>query len=84
MLNIIMWLLFGALSGIIASRLMKERNGLLSNIVVGIIGSFLAGLAMSGFKSLNTTNISLTGLLASILGGIVFIAFLNLLRTKKN
>lgn len=83
MWNIIIWLLFGAIAGVIASRLMNQRNGLLVSIFVGIIGSFFAGWAMSGFKSLGTTNVSILGLLGSILGAVVFLAILNFFRFRR-
>lgn len=84
MWNIILWILFGALAGAVAGRLMGSRRGLLSNIVVGIVGSFFAGWAGTGFKSLQTTNLSLIGFLTSVLGAVVFLAILNFLSGSKN
>lgn len=44
-MSIFLWIIFGALAGWIASILMgrNHRMGLLSNIVVGILGSALGG-----------------------------------------
>ena len=44
MINFIVWLIVGAIIGWLASQLMGKREGLLLNIVVGIVGAFLAGL----------------------------------------
>ena len=51
-MNIILWLLLGALAGWISSKIMGDANrGLVFNIIVGIIGGFLGGwlLGMLGF-----------------------------------
>ncbi len=45
MINLILWLLFGALIGWLASLVMRTdaQQGLLMNIIVGIVGAFLGG-----------------------------------------
>ncbi len=44
-MGIIVWLIFGAIVGWIASKIMgtDEQQGILLNIVVGIVGAFLGG-----------------------------------------
>ena len=47
-MNIIIYLLLGALAGWLAGKIMKgSGNGLIVNIIVGIIGGFLGGWLMS-------------------------------------
>lgn len=82
-MNILIWILFGAAAGAIAGWLMKDKRGLLGDIVVGIIGSFFAGWAGTGFRSFQTTTISWIGFFTSILGAVVFIAILNYFKGKK-
>ena len=82
MLNLVIWILFGAITGAIAGFVLKDKRGLLGDIIVGIIGSFLAGWATSGFTTFTTTNISWPGFFTSILGAIVFIAILNIFKSK--
>ena len=83
MLNVLIWIVFGALAGAIAGWILKDKRGLIGDIVVGIIGSFLAGWATSGFTSFTTTTISWPGFFTSILGAVVFIAILNVIRGRK-
>lgn len=47
-MNWISWIIFGALAGWVASILMgtNRRQGCLTNIVVGVVGAFLGGLAV--------------------------------------
>jgi uncharacterized membrane protein YeaQ/YmgE (transglycosylase-associated protein family) len=76
---IVLWLIFGAVVGWIASVVMKtnRRMGLLANIIVGLVGSalgmWLFGLA--GFGSVNA--FTLSGMLVSVGGAVLLIAAVN-------
>ena len=77
MINFIVWLIVGAIIGWVASQLMGRREGLLLNIVVGIVGAFLAGLVLTpllGIPTINQNNFSLPGLIVSLLGAIILLA----------
>lgn len=78
--SIIVWLVIGGIVGWLASLIMRTdaQQGILLNIVVGIIGAFLAGLVVSG-GSINE-GITLTSFIVSLLGAIVLLAIVNLFR----
>lgn len=80
MLGIIVWIIIGGLIGWVASMIMRTdaEQGVLLNIVVGIVGAFLAGLIVSG-GSIND-DINLTSILVSLLGAIVLLGIVNLIR----
>jgi uncharacterized membrane protein YeaQ/YmgE (transglycosylase-associated protein family) len=85
MLNFIIWIIVGGLIGWVASMVMRTdaQQGTLLNIVVGIVGAFLAGLVLTplfGVSSINSGNFSLPGLLISLLGAIILLAIVNLFR----
>jgi uncharacterized membrane protein YeaQ/YmgE (transglycosylase-associated protein family) len=85
MINFIVWIIVGGLIGWIASIVMRTdaQQGLLLNIVVGIIGAFLAGLVLTplfGVGSINQGDFSLPSLLISLLGAIILLAIVNLFR----
>ena len=85
MLNFIAWLIVGGLMGWIASLIMgtDARQGALLNIVVGIVGAFLAGLVLTplfGINTINQGNFSLPALLVSLLGAVILLAIVNLFR----
>lgn len=83
MINFILWLLFGALVGWLASIVMRTdaQQGALLNIVVGIVGAFLGGILFS-FVGLNGANIndgiSLWSLVVSFIGACVLLAIVNM------
>jgi uncharacterized membrane protein YeaQ/YmgE (transglycosylase-associated protein family) len=83
MTNFIVWLIVGGIIGWVASELMHTREGLLLNIVVGIVGAFIAGLVLTplmGVGTINQNNFSLPALIVSLLGSIILLAVLSLFR----
>ena len=51
-MNIILWIIFGALAGWIASMIMgtNAQMGALANIIVGIVGALIGGFLMQAYK----------------------------------
>jgi uncharacterized membrane protein YeaQ/YmgE (transglycosylase-associated protein family) len=85
MLNFIIWIIVGGILGWLASLVMRTdaQQGTLLNIIVGIVGSFLAGLVLTplfGIDTINQGNFSLPALLVSLLGAIILLAIVNLFR----
>ncbi len=80
MVGIIIWLIIGGIIGWLASLIMRTdaQQGILLNIVVGIIGAFIGGLIFTG-GSINT-DISVYSFVISLLGAIVLLAIVNLVR----
>jgi len=76
-MNLIIYLIAGAIVGYIASRIMKtsSQQGLLLDIVVGVIGAFLAGYFISPLVGVGTINdaITLPTMLVTLLGSVVLL-----------
>ena len=82
-MNIIIWLIIGGIVGWLASIIMKRdgQQGILLNIIVGIVGSFLGGFLIApllGSGTANTGDFSIMGLLASLIGAVILLAIVNL------
>ena len=80
-MNLIIWLIVGGILGWLASIVMRTdaQQGIMLNIVVGVIGAFLAGLVFAG-GTINQSDFSLSSLIASFLGAVVLLAVVNLIR----
>jgi len=82
---ILLWLLFGAIVGWVASLITgnNARMGILLNIVVGLIGSFIGGWIASylGFGSFQ--EFSLYGFLIAIGGAVLLLLVINLFSRKR-
>jgi uncharacterized membrane protein YeaQ/YmgE (transglycosylase-associated protein family) len=85
-INFILWLVFGALVGWLASMVMRTdaQQGALLNIIVGIVGAFLGGLLFNllglGGSNINSNDFSLGGLLVSFVGAVVLLGIVNMFR----
>ena len=83
LLNLIVWIIVGGIIGWLASLIMGSREGALLNIVVGIVGAFMAGLLLTplfGISTINQGNFSLPAVLLSLVGAVILLAFVNLFR----
>jgi uncharacterized membrane protein YeaQ/YmgE (transglycosylase-associated protein family) len=84
-MNFIIWLIVGGLIGWIASIIMHTngQQGIILNIVVGIVGALLAGFLLAplfGTGTINQGDFSLSGLLISLVGAVILLAIVNLFR----
>jgi len=84
-MNFIIWLVVGGVIGWLASILMKTngQQGLVLNVVVGLVGALMAGWLISplvGVGTINQSNFSLPGLIVSFVGAVVLLAIVNLFR----
>ena len=86
MINFILWLLFGALVGWLASMVMRTdaQQGALLNIIVGIIGAMLGGfifrsLGLDG-SNINNSDFSLSALVVAFVGAVILLGIVNLVR----
>jgi uncharacterized membrane protein YeaQ/YmgE (transglycosylase-associated protein family) len=78
----------GGIVGWLASILMKTdaQQGLLLNVVVGIVGAMVGGWLISplvGVATINQDNFSLPGLLVSFVGAVILLAVVNLFRRRR-
>lgn len=84
-MNIIIWLVVGGLIGWLASLMMKTdgQQGIILNVVVGIVGAMLGGWLISplvGVGTINQDSFSLGALVVSFLGASILLAVVNLIR----
>lgn len=81
-MGILLWILFGALAGWIASMIMgtNAQQGAIANIVIGIIGAVIGGFVMSFFGGSAASGFNLYSLLVAVLGSVILIWVIRVLR----
>lgn len=81
-MNILIYLIAAAVIGWVATSIMHDRSNLLLNIVIAVIGAFLAGYFLSPLFGIGTINdaITLPTMLVTLLGAIILIAIVRLFR----
>jgi len=85
MTNLVIYLVVAAVIGWVATELMHDRSNLLINIVVAVVGAFLAGYFLSPFFKVGTINDAITvpTMLVTLLGSIILLAIVNLFRRRR-
>ena len=83
-MNLLIYLIVAAVIGWIATELMHDSSNLLINIVVAVVGAFLAGYFLSPIFKVGTINeaITLPTVLVTLLGSVILLAILNLFRGR--
>lgn len=83
-MGIVIWLVVGGVVGWLASIIMRTdgQQGLLLNVVVGIVGALLAGFVVSPLLGIGTINegITVATFLVSLVGAVILLAIVNLFR----
>ena len=84
-MNIIIYLIVAAVIGWVATEIMHNRSNLLINIVVAVVGAFLAGYFLTPLLHVGTINdaITIPTMLVTLLGSIILLAFVNLIRRRR-
>lgn len=79
-MSIIIWIIFGALVGWVASMVMGSSGGLVWDVIVGIIGAVLGGWIMSFLGGSGVNGFNLYSFLVALLGAVVLIAIVRAVR----
>jgi uncharacterized membrane protein YeaQ/YmgE (transglycosylase-associated protein family) len=72
-MGILLWILFGAIAGWIASILMKTGSGAMMDIIMGIVGAMVGGFLMSLLGQSGITGFNLYSLLVAVVGAVIVI-----------
>jgi uncharacterized membrane protein YeaQ/YmgE (transglycosylase-associated protein family) len=87
-MNFIIWIVVGGLVGWVASIIMHTngQQGILLNVIVGIVGAFIAGYVLTpllGIGTINQGNFSLPALLVSLGGAIILLFVVGLFQGRR-
>ncbi len=79
-MSILIWIIFGALVGWVASMVMGSSGGLVWDVIVGIVGALLGGWLMSFLGKSGVSGFNLYSFLVALLGAVILIAIVRALR----
>lgn len=81
-MGILTWIIFGAIAGWLASIITgrNERQGCLTNIVVGIVGAIIGGWLMSFIGGSGVSGFNLYSFFVAVIGAVVLLTVLNLIQ----
>ena len=83
-MNWLVWIIFGALAGWIASMIMGKnaQMGAIANIIVGIVGAIIGGFIMNAFGAQGVTGFNLPSILIAIGGAVVLLFLVGMVRRR--
>jgi uncharacterized membrane protein YeaQ/YmgE (transglycosylase-associated protein family) len=74
-MSFIAWIVLGLIAGFIASKIVnKAGDGMLVDIVLGIVGSVVGGWLFQTFGMAGVTGVNLYSILVAVIGAIVVLA----------
>ena len=81
-MGIVAWIILGGLAGWIGSMVMgtDASQGIVLNIIVGIVGALVGGAAFHFFGGAGVTGFNFYSLLVAIIGSVIFIWLLKMVR----
>ena len=84
-MNLIIYLIVAAVIGWVATELMHDRSNLLINIIVAVLGAFLAGYFLSPIFHVGTINDAITvpTMLVTLLGSVILLAIVHFFRGRR-
>lgn len=74
-MNIIIWIIFGALAGWVASMIVKTnaQQGIIVNILVGIVGAFVGGYLMQIIGKTGVTGFNVRSFIVAVMGSVILL-----------
>jgi uncharacterized membrane protein YeaQ/YmgE (transglycosylase-associated protein family) len=73
-MSFITWIVLGLIAGFIASKLVnKAGEGMLMDIVLGVVGSVVGGWLFNTFGMPGVTGLNLYSLIVAVVGAAVFL-----------
>lgn len=82
-MDLLLTLVFGALTGIIASRLMGTGHTLLMDMLLGVIGAFVGSLIMGMFGQTGVTGFNFYSFFVAVLGAVIVIALSRMFTNRR-
>lgn len=81
-MEILLWILFGGLAGWLASLIMRTdgQQGVLLNIIVGIVGAVVGGFIMRFLGFGGVSGFDLYSFAVAVIGAVVLLAIVKMLR----
>jgi uncharacterized membrane protein YeaQ/YmgE (transglycosylase-associated protein family) len=80
-MSILAWIVLGLIAGFIGSKLVnKSGEGVLLDIILGIVGALIGGWVFNFFGASGVTGLNLYSLLVAVIGSVLFLVVYHALR----
>ncbi len=84
-MSIIAWIVLGLIAGFVGSKIVNKRGeGLLRDILLGVIGAVVGGWLFHVFGAAGVTGLNLYSLLVAVIGAIVVLVLYHAIFGKRS
>ena len=80
--GIIGWIVVGIVAGFLAEKIMGRSHGLLTNLIVGVVGALLGGFLSSQFLNFNAGGSWIWGIVIATAGACLLLFLLGLVKRR--
>ena len=81
-LGIIGWIVIGIVAGWLAEQIMGRNHGLITNLVVGVVGALIGGFLASNVMGIPVEGFNLMTLLVAVVGAVILLFLLGLVKRR--
>ncbi|WP_297802608.1 GlsB/YeaQ/YmgE family stress response membrane protein [uncultured Brevundimonas sp.] len=78
----IAWIIIGIVAGWLAEKIMKRDHGLLTNLVVGVIGALLGGFLANNVFGFDASGSWIWGIIIATVGAVILLFLLDLIKKR--
>jgi uncharacterized membrane protein YeaQ/YmgE (transglycosylase-associated protein family) len=80
-MSILAWIVLGLIAGFIGSKIVnKSGEGVILDIILGIVGAVLGGWVFTRFGAAGVTGLNLYSLLVAVVGSVLFLVVYHAIR----
>lgn len=72
-MDIVLWIIFGAIAGWVADLIMKSDHGVIEDIILGIVGALIGGFIMNTIGQPGVTGFNMYSIVVAVIGAVVLI-----------
>ena len=81
-MGIIGWIVIGILAGWLAEKIMKRNHGLLTNLIVGVVGAIIGGFLASNLLGIPVGGFNIMTLIVAVVGAVILLFVLGLVKRR--
>lgn len=78
----IAWIVIGIIAGWLAEMIMKRNHGLLTNLVVGVVGALLGGYLANNLLKVDANGSWIMGIVVATVGAVLLLFLLGLVKRR--
>ena len=83
-MSFLAWIILGLIAGFIGSKLVNSRGeGLVLDIVLGIVGAFVGGWLFTAFGMHGVTGLNIYSMLVAVIGAVVVLVLYHALSRRR-